>query len=351
MFQGWNLVRRAFIVSGLVGLLLAFGIREYRLHRKNPLEEAYIGSQGATLWNSTAQIRSPVASLAYGQSVQVYQRDADYVLVGTQAGVRGWVLSASLMDPDIWRRMALLAETTKSMSVQAIGHTNARTNIHTRPGRQAPVILQVPPNLSVVVLAHSTVAEQVPSAAGGNSSGRAEDYWLVRANVKDIGDVSGWVLGRLVSLDLPEPLPGYQSSEAMRIVAWFEINRALDASSGGSRPEYLVAGTRNLQSIAAHEARCDFTVARVYTWSSKHQRYETAFLDGGLCGKLPIDVIPARVPEGEAQFRFQNVGANGAENRVYDMKLTTVRRVDAARVATRHKSSSKERLTARRDHN
>jgi len=344
-------VRRVFIVSVVAGLILAFGIREYRLHKKLPLEEAYIGSQGATVWNTTAQIRSPVANLTYGQSVQVYQRDVDYVLVGTQAGVRGWVASASLMDPDIWRRMALLAETTKSMPVQAIGHTNARTNIHTLPGRQAPVILQVPGNSPLVVLKHSIGAEGVSLlAAGANSTGRSADYWLVRADVKNIGSVSGWVLGHLVSLDLPEPLPGYQSSEAMTIVAWFEINRAID-SSGSVRTEYLVAGTRNLQSRAGHGAGCDFTLARVYTWSSKHQRYETAFLDSSLCGKLPIDVTSAKVPEGEAQFRFQNVNASGLENRVYDMKLTTVRRVDIARTAIQHKTQRKGPMPARRDHN
>lgn len=343
-------MRRAFIVSALVGLLLAFGIREYRLHRKIPLEEAYIGSQGATLWNSTAQIRSAIASLTYGQSVQVYQRDADYVLVGTRTGVRGWISSASLMDADIWHQIALLAETTKPMSVQAVGHTNARTNIHTRPGRQSPVILQVAGNLPVAVLTHSRAPSQLSSSEGVAFPGSPEDYWLVRAEVKDIGDVSGWVLGRLVSLDLPEPLPGYQSSETMTIVAWFQINRAIDSASGGSRPEYLVAGTRNLQNRSGLQPGCDFTLARVYTWSSKHQRYETAFLDSTLCGKLPIDVTAARVPEGEAQFRFQNLSANGTENRVYEMKLTTVRRVDVARIAARSKAQHKERFAARRDH-
>lgn len=344
-------MRRAFIVSVLVGLLLALGIREYRLHRKIPFEQAYIGSEGAILWDSTAQIRSPVANLPYGQSVQVYQRDADYVLVGTQAGVRGWVSSASLMDPDIWRRMALLAETTKSMAVQAVGHTNARTNIHTRPGRQSPVILQVPGDSPLVVLRHSLVAAEPSQAAEDSSSGNSDDYWLVRADVKDIGNVSGWVLGRLVSLDLPEPLPEYQSSEAMKIVAWFEINRAIDVTSGSIRPEYLVAGIRDSRDRAEHNGECDFTMARVYTWSSKHQRYETAFLDSTLCGKLPIDATPAGAPEGEAQFWFQNLSGHGAENRVYDMKLTTVRRVDVARTATQRKIRREKGLPARRDHN
>jgi hypothetical protein len=339
-------MRRAFIVSVVAGLILAFAIREYRLHRKLPLEEAYIGGQGATVWNSTAQIRSPIANLAYGEPVEIYQRDADYVLVGTSAGVRGWVSSASLIDPDLWRRVALLDATTKSMPVQAVGHTRARANIHTRPGRTSPVILEAPGDSSLIVLRHAAAASgPQPSEADASSSPNVEDWWLVRADIKDIGTVSGWVLDRLVSLDLPEPLPEYQSSEDYSVVAWFEINRADDPSSAGYRPEYLVAGVRDSQDQVA----CDFTLMRVYTWSAKRHRYETAFLDSRLCGKLPVDVTPAKTPGGDAYFRFQNLGSNGIENRAYDMKLTTVRRMDIFAPSAQLKSTHK-RLSARRSH-
>jgi hypothetical protein len=335
-------VRRAFVVSVVVGLILALTIREYRLHRKTPLAEAYVGGQGATVWNSTAQIRSPVANLAYGQSVLIYQRDGDNVLVGTPSGIRGWVSSASLMDPDVWRRVALLTETTKSMPAQALGHTRARANLHTRPGRQSPVILEAPADSPVTVLEHAMLATQRgPSNVGAGSPQSSEDWWLVRANVKDVGDVSGWVLDRLVSLDLPEPLPEYQSSEAMTIVAWFEIKRVEDPSFGGYRPEYLVAGTRDPQGA------CDFNLARVYTWSVKRHRYETAFLDSRLCGKLPVEVTSAKTLAGDAYFRFQNLGTNGPEDRAYEMKLTTVRRVDVGSSAPRRKN---ERPNPRRSH-
>ncbi|MFZ0334530.1 MAG: hypothetical protein WAN10_11245 [Candidatus Acidiferrales bacterium] len=334
-------MRRAFVVSVVVGLILALTIREYRLHRKMPLEEAYVGGQGATVWNSTAQIRSPVANLAYGQPVLIYQRDGDNVLVGTPAGVRGWVSSVSLMDPDIWRRVALLAETTKSMAVQAVGHTRARANLHTRPGRQAPIILEAPGDSPVTVLQHAMVTTQQTLNVGAGSPQNSEDWWLVRANVRDVGDVSGWVLDRLVSLDLPEPLPEYQSSEDMTIVAWFEINRVEDSLSGGYRPEYLVTGMRDPQGA------CDFNLARVYTWSVKRHRYETAFLDSRLCGKLPVDITPAKSPGGDAYFRFQNLGANGPEDRAYEMKLTTVRRIDVGSSPPRRKT---EKLNPRRSH-
>jgi hypothetical protein len=336
-------VRRAFVVSVVVGLILALTIREYRLHRKIPLEEAYVGGQGATVWNSTAQIRSPVANLAYGQPVLIYQRDGDNVLVGTPSGIRGWVSSAFLMDPDIWRRVALLAETTKSMPPQAVGHTRARANLHTRPGRQAPIILEAPGDSPVTILQHAmvTTRQGLPLNVGAGSPQNSEDWWLVRANVKDVGNVSGWVLDRLVSLDLPEPLPEYQSSEAMTIVAWFEINRVEDPSQGGYRPEYLVAGMRDPQGA------CDFNLARVYTWSVKRHQYETAFLDSRLCGKLPVEVTPAKIPSGDAYFRFQNLGANGPEDRAYEMKLTTVRRIDVGASVARRKN---ERPNSRRSH-
>lgn len=349
-------MRRAFLISLIAGLVVAFSIREYRLHTKAPLEEAYVVSDGVTVWNSTAQIRSAIANLTYGQPVQVYRRDADYVLVGTSAGVRGWVSSVSLMDPDIWRRVALLSETTKSMQVQAAGHTRARANIHTRPGIGEPVIFQAPGDSPLVVLRHGNdgsqsgldSAEAIPDAT-------SKDYWLIRAHVNGVGDISGWMLGRLVALDLPEPLPEYQSSEAMAIVAWFEISHGLDGSSGNERPEYLVAGVRDANSqprlrTRANTKACDFNVIRVYTWSSKRERYETAFLDGGFCGRLPLNVTPAKTAGGDAYFSFPNVIANSIENRAYHMKLTTVWRTDVSADKAQRKIRRAANTSERRSH-
>ena len=334
------------MISLIFGLIVALAVREYRVHRKSPVEEAYIGGQGATVWNSTAQIRSPIANLTYGQPVRIYQRDADYTLVGTSNGVRGWVSSVSLMDADLWQRVAVLDAATKAMPVQAAGHTRARANIHTRPGRTSPVVLEAPGDSPLSVLQHATDLGERPSDPNSGPVRDGEDWWLVRADVKDVGPVSGWVLGRLVVLDLPEPLPEYQSSEDYTVVAWFEINRASDPlSAGGYRPEYLVVGTRDSQG----QVGCDFTLSRVYTWSAKRHRYETAFMDSRLCGKLPIDVTPAKTPGGDAYFRFENLGSGGAENRLYDMKLTTVRRMNTS-VTPAQSRTRNARLSARRSH-
>ncbi len=330
-------MRRIFIITLIVGGLVALGVREYRLHHQHALEEAFVGGRGATVWNSTAEIRQPVANLGYGERVQVYQHSAQEALVSTPSGVRGWVSSASLMDPDLWHSAALLAESGKEMPVQAAGHTRARANLHTGPGIQSAVILQAPANSPMVVLQHALAPG--PSR-GGDEKTSAEDWWLVRADVKSAGNITGWVLGRLLKFDLPDPLPGYQSAGDMHIVAWFPIDRAFDDASQKYRPEYLVAGVRERQP------GCDFTLLRVYTWNAKRDRYETAFMDSRVCGKMPVQVTSAKSPVDDAYFSFDNLGTAGVERRNYRMRLTTVRRIDVPKEA---KSFSKA-VRAGRDH-
>ncbi|HKV27227.1 MAG TPA: SH3 domain-containing protein [Candidatus Acidoferrales bacterium] len=318
-------MRRAFLIILVLGIIAALVVREVRLHRKAPLERAYVGAQGVTVWNSTAEVRAAVASLSYGEPVQIFQRDGDRVLIRTNTGVRGWVASDLLLSTALWRAGSLLNEDTESMSVQARGHTRARSNLHIRPGRQWEVISSAPADTPVEMFARQATANPQRQSPQDpvSSSPNSEDWWLVRAHVKNEAQISGWVLGRFVSLDLPEPLPEYQSSEHISIVAWFEINHAMD-STGTVKPEYLVVGTRDGEGRP-----CDFTLFRVYTWSPRRHRYDTAFIERGLCGSLPVRTTQAVRPGDEAHFEFNNIGVKGRENRQYKMTLTTVRRINS----------------------
>jgi hypothetical protein len=62
---------------------------------------------------------------------------------------------------------------------------------------------------------------------------------------------------------------------------------------------------------------------RVYTWGAARKRYETAYVESDLCGRLPI-----RVSNGAAgpEFRFADLDTSSAE-RMYVMQQTSVRRV------------------------
>jgi hypothetical protein len=62
---------------------------------------------------------------------------------------------------------------------------------------------------------------------------------------------------------------------------------------------------------------------RVYTWGTARKRYETAYVESDLCGRLPIHISSgAKGPE----FEFPDVDEGGAP-RTYEMYQTTVRRV------------------------
>jgi hypothetical protein len=334
-------MRRAFLIVLVLGIIAAVMVREVRLHRKPPMELAYVGLQGASIWNSTAEVRAAVANLSYGEPVQIFQRDGDHALIQTKTGLRGWVSSDSLLSSGLWHAAALLNQETEGRPVQARGDTRARSNIHIRPGRQWEVISSAPGGTTVEIFAREATANVGrPSPRGSSSdSSNLEDWYLVRANVKTATQISGWVLGRLISLDLPEPLPEYQSSEHINVVAWFEINRSVD-STGAVKPEYLLMGTRDGEGRP-----CDFTLVRVFTWSPKRHRYETGFIERGLCGSLPVQVVPATTPGGKARFSFSNVGLKGRESRQYEMTLTTVHRINsgAGEATKRRERSGKAR--------
>ncbi len=62
---------------------------------------------------------------------------------------------------------------------------------------------------------------------------------------------------------------------------------------------------------------------RVYTWSMARKRYETAYVESDLCGRLPIRISERRT---RPEFHFPDVDQGGAD-RMYSMYQTTVRRV------------------------
>ena len=129
--------------------------------------------------------------------------------------------------------------------------------------------------------------------------------------------VAGWVLARFIDLDMPGPVRDNANTADLHVLAWFVLNQVPDGS-GGQAPQYLVAGSRGGEGQP-----CDFTLLRVYTWSVARKRYETAYVESDLCGRLPI-----LVSRGEKGPTFHFTDANDAPaQRTYVMEQTSVRRV------------------------
>jgi hypothetical protein len=322
-------IRKLLIGFALV-LVIAFAVYRHFHHAKPPLETAYIGSRQVTLFSTTAQVREPVATVSFGDRVDVVNHFEDQVQVRTTSGAIGWTTQDQLLSAEFWRQAQDIEAETAKLPVQARGHTRVRTNLHIDPARDAPRIRQLDKNVPVEFYQRRVVA--VPETGGANAAepgdssppqAKKEDWWLVRAHVdmdsKEGLTLSGWLLGRFVDLDVPEPLPNYASSGDMRIVAWYELNHVVDAS-GAAKPQYLVLGTRGGEGQP-----CDFTLIRVFTWGKQRDRYETAFIESDLCGRLPLKLEAGTAADGDATFSFQDWSAGKADERTYHMHETIVR--------------------------
>ena len=323
------MIRKLLIGFALV-LVIGLGVYRHFHHAKPPLETAYVGGRLVTLWSSTAQVREPVTMVSFGDRVDVLARFEDQVKVRTTSGAIGWTDEDQLLSAEFWKQAQALEAETAKMPVQAVGHTRVRTNLHIDPARDAARIRQLDKNVSVDLYERRVV--DMPLAPGTNvaetSDGappetKKEDWWLARAHVEKSSNeeltISGWLLGRFVDLDVPEPLPDYASSADMRIVSWHELNYVVD-DTGAKRPQYLVLGTRSGEGQP-----CDFTLIRVFTWSKRNQRYETAFVASDLCGKLPLTLMTGTMADADATFSFEDWSTGKANVRTYRMHQTIVR--------------------------
>ena len=348
-------------LHGLLAVIAAAALCAACSHEDTrPGEEAFVGDRTVTLWSSLAQVRQQVATVHYGDRVEIVEKQNDQAKVRTAVGLVGWTPQATLMDSALWHRARSLAESAAAMPVQARATAERVTNVHIEPGRTTPRTYQLRGNTPVDVLGRA-VAD---FTKGGTDEGaapetRKEDWSLVRAKDEAGGTVAGWVLRRFVKFDIPPELADYSSQ--FRFVAWFELSRvptgeaepapakaapagaahgkvreapgppdavreAAEAAAPADKPQFLVAGIQG-----ADGQPCDFTIIRAYTWGAARQRYETAYVESNLCGSLPIHAQAASPPGGNAAFSFKNEGRGGEEQREYAMHQTSVRRVDNVR--------------------
>jgi hypothetical protein len=327
------------IVLGICLLGIVAGAAYWRRRAlSTPLSVAYAGERDLTLWSTTAQVREVVATLGYGERVEVLGHEGSNVEVRTAKGATGWLDSRLLMSVELWEQAKALLAKAKELPVEARGHTKVVSNLRVEPGRDAPRIRQVLREVPVALVQRRAVRVPANSAAGRDDTGASEpseakpqDWWLVRAQPKNQPETAGWILGRFIDLDLPSPLPDYATTAGMRVVAWFVLNQITNPA-GEAKPQYLVAGTHGPEGQP-----CDFSMLRVYTWSVKRQRYETAYVEGNLCAQLPVTVTPASSSGGDVFFRFKAVGHSGEEEAQYRMRQTIVRRIRQGEPAERAK--------------
>jgi uncharacterized protein YgiM (DUF1202 family) len=274
-------------------------------------EYAYIASPEAILRDRVATIYNKTGVLHNGERVQVLERlvNRRFVKVRSSRGEEGWIQERYLTNQQTFDQLQRLSEQFKSVPAQAIAVARAQLNLHAAPGRKTEHLYQLNENDKVEVLRRETVDRNAPAPAATspkpaenndknekndknqkepetdagaeeqntekpNQAPVWEDWWLIRDSQKRVG----WVLGRLLYVDVPIDIAQY--AEGQRIVAFFILDEPLD--SGKKVPEYLV-----LMSESKDGLPYDYDNIRVFTWNVRRHRYETAFREHNLAGLLP----------------------------------------------------------------
>lgn len=297
-----NIAKIRRVCTAILAMLVLLGLTSCARQNK-PVEYAYVGVPQANLRDRVAALYNKTGSLKNGERVEVLERSRRFVRVKNAGGETGWIEERYLVSDDVVRELNQLAKENEHVPVQAHGIARATLRMHLTPGRETPSLIQLSEDTKIDILKRASVekpnAAPRPAAPKEAADKEPEDNgppmedWLF---VRDADGHVGWVLGRMVDLDLPLDVAQY--SEGQRIVAYFVLNRVHDNDAPpandlegddkrGPRDvgQYLVLYTEPKEGLPY-----DFDQARVFTWNLKRHHYETAYRERKLFGLFPATV-------------------------------------------------------------
>jgi len=295
--------------------------------RHHVLEVAYVSAPQATLRDQVAAIYNRIGTVKNGERVEIIDREKRFARVRTASGIEGWVEQRYLVDQKTFDGLQKLAQENQNAPVQAPGVLRNETNLHITPGRETEHLYQLASGAKVAILKRAVAEKQTgantvrPVATKPGTKAPTgpvmEDWWLVR---DDQGRV-GWVLARMVDVDVPLEVAQY--AEGQRFVAFFTLNEVEDKER--KVPQYLCVLTE------PHDGSpYDYDQVRVYTWNTRKHRYETAYREHNLDGVLPVTVTQETFDkEGTLPVFILRVHDNAGNvvERKYKLNTPIVRRV------------------------
>ena len=107
-----------------------------------------------------------------------------------------------------------------------------------------------------------------------------DDWNLVRTQDGKVG----WVLTRPLNMAIPDEVAQY--AEGHRITSYFALGQVRDRRRG--EKQWLWT------TIAKGGEPYEFDSFRVFVWSLKHHRYETAYIERNIVGHYPVQVSTSR---------------------------------------------------------
>ena len=240
-----SLLRSAAVALCLASALFLAGCNR---GRGRVLEIAYVSGVQANLRDHVAAVYEKTGVVKNGERVEVLDHDRRFVKVRTASGATGWMEQRYLVGQEVFDQIQKLTADNQNDPVQAQGVTRNDTNLHVEPGRDTEHLYQISSGEKLSLLKRGTAekpgvvappSRSAPRQPGGNPQNRCaeqrqetartgdpcsviEDWWLVR----DSHNRVGWVLGRMIDLDVPLDVAQY--AEGQRIVAFFVLNQVQD---------------------------------------------------------------------------------------------------------------------------
>jgi SH3-like domain-containing protein len=325
--------------SAAIALCLASTMFLAACHRGRGrvLEIAYVSAVQANLRDHVAAVYEKAGVVKNGERVEVLDHDRRFVKVRTATGAMGWIEQRYLVGQDVFDQIQKLTADNQNDPVQALGTTRNDTNLHVEPGRDTEHLYQITAGEKLALLKRGTAEKPGAVAPPSRSTSRSnvpggnpqnndkkepvpvvEDWWLVR----DSNHRVGWVLARMIDLDIPLDVAQY--AEGQRIVAFFVLNQVQDGDKKVA--QYLTVLTEPKDGLPF-----DFNQIRVFTWNVKRHRYETAYRER-MAGVLPVTVAQENFDkEGMLPaftIRVKDDSGNVTE-RKYKLNTPIVRRVYA----------------------
>jgi hypothetical protein len=278
-------VGRLALTLGLSAILIFTACNRNR-HRV--LEVAYVSAPQAVLRDQVAAIYNRVGNVKNGERVEVIEHEKRFSKVRTAGGLEGWIEQRNLVDQKTFDVIQKLTQDNQNAPTQAPGVLRNDTNLHVAPGRETEHLYQLTSGAKVSILKRETAEKQVAASVSKPAKQLLseakhdapvgpplEDWYLVR----DTNSRVGWVLARMVDVDVPLDIGQY--AEGQRIVAFFVLDEVTDGDK--KVPQYLCVLSEPHDGLPY-----DFDQIRVFTWNVRKHRYETAYREHGLNGVLPV---------------------------------------------------------------
>ena len=347
-------------------------------------EYMYISAPETSLRDRVATMYNKVGTVHNGDRVEVLEKQRRFLRVRTDGGQEGWIEERSLVTQDVYDAFQKLAQDNNGQPAQAHGTTRAELNMHSTPSRDGERLYQLKDGEKVEILKRAMAEKNPPKAATTPASNTSkgsttkpgqkppaptqqpalptpapaktttaavpakdatappkpimEDWYLVRNSSGRVG----WVLLRMVDLDVPLEIAQY--AEGQRIMGYFVLSTVEDQEK--QVPQYLVMLNEPKDGLP-----WDFNQIRVFTWGKVKHRYETAYRERDLQGFFPVKTGHAVFgKEGDLPtFTIRKRNADGQMVEItYKLNQPIVRRVLTPEQEAAEKANREATYAARR---